>query len=137
MSISPAEDVATYFQTQGLGTYGANGSIMVGEIPDVPTTAIVVRDTPGQTQQDVFEGPVFIYPAVQVAVRGPDLATAATLALNCWRVLAQFKSGTIINGLRYLNIKPIQMPFQMPSDAKGPEGRKLFVFNVDLWSDMR
>jgi hypothetical protein len=131
---SPAEDIATFLDSQGFGTYVAGGTIIVGDLRPTPDVLTAVRDSPGYPNVEAMSEIVFVVPGVQISVRDPDWVTAYQRAFNMWKACAQAHNVTL-NGTRYCTLTPAQMPFQMPDDGTATPGRVTFVFNLNAWCD--
>ena len=73
MSTSPAKDIASILQTDGIGTEGTD--LFVDQIPETPDSCVVVRNTTGFDANPAY---LRDSPTVQVIIRGakfnPEIA---------------------------------------------------------------
>lgn len=97
--MSLVSDIATYLQTNGLGTVGTD--IFYSYIPDVDGNVIAVIDTGGPTPnvdiQDISN------PTFQIFIRNSDYATGKA-SLDSIRALLHLKLQTTIGSTDFMSI---------------------------------
>lgn len=95
--------------------------------PDVSDVLSFV-ETPGFAPELVHNSPIpaFTFPAAQLVARSQSYEIAWDLAKQCYDLCIGV-DGTVINGTKYIYIRPQQEPFDLtPDDA----GRARVAFNV-------
>lgn len=97
--------IATYIQTNSLGTRGTN--LFIGQLPDISGISAVLTQYDGSVQE-VFKGGTNVeVPSLQIRVRGTRDEYVATLT-RCAdiRDLLVGVTNTTVNGVNFLRIKP-------------------------------
>lgn len=123
-----AEEIVTFFASEGLGTAGTD--LFFGRMPDKPDACICVYETGGIAPDPGFGSAVvrFESPGLQAVFRGAPLdydtprANAKTAAAS----LAGVEPQTALSGTVYHWIHRLQEPFLLKTDEKN---RHYIAFN--------
>ena len=128
------DELALHLQVQGFGMVGTfifKGGIPLDDVAHpVADSLIALRETGGLAPAYAHdtEGPGFERPTVQVVVRAAPYAyqDARNMAQRAFTVLGSI-TNQVLEGTRYLWVRPLQSPFALPLDA---HARPIIVFNV-------
>jgi len=99
------EALATYIQTNNLGTKGTN--LFVGQLPDISGISTVLTQYDGSVHE-VFNGGANIeVPSLQIRVRGTrdEYVQTLTRCANIRDLLIGI-TNTTVNGVTFLRVKP-------------------------------
>jgi len=130
------DEVASYLDTEGLGTVGTD--IFKGLLPDTPDACVALIETGGQASENVLSSavgaPAWEAPSFQVICRAGrrDYSTARTKANDVFKKLDGLVN-TTLSSVRYLSIFAIQAPFALPRDD---QERPLLAFNCAVKKDV-
>lgn len=132
--LSPfTEDLVAHLQTLGLGVYdpdGPNGTLFRDEMPAAPDVVAVVYQTGGMSPEKGFGSKAIRYehPTASVKFRGApgDVTGPRDRAQVAYEAFAQMEVEDV-NGVPYLQMQPMQMPFPVETDA---QNRRIWGFNV-------
>ena len=129
------DDVATYLQTQGIGTIGTN--LFKGSLPDSPDALVALIEVGGDAPIDVLSmaaGTIKVErPVIRVVARAgqDDYQAARTKAASAYQQLHGL-TGQTLSGTRYLTIEARHPPFNLGRDENG---RWLSGFDALCWKD--
>jgi len=114
------EDVASYLQSQGTGTIGAD--IFLGQLPVSPDNVVAIFEYAGEPPDLHWQGE---YPGLQILVRNKNYEVGRQKIEQVKNVLHGLAE-TVVNGHRYLLIRANQSPAFLQRDENG---RAIFVCN--------
>lgn len=119
-------EIAEWFATQGLGTFGTD--IFAGQLPPSPDTAVAVIMFGGATPLTAFGEPLAIQrPAVQVMARGASYALGRDKIEIAYRAMCAINN-MLIEGVWYMG-SVTYPPSYIGTDDNG---RALFSMNAEL-----
>lgn len=121
-------DIATYLQTQGIGTIGTN--IFIGELPPKPDTCCSVFTYGANPPSLVWNGE---FPDVQVRVRGETHDLALAKAYAVMKALHK-KTEITVNSHLYHFIGAKHSPTSLGREAG--RARWLYVVNFTVEREM-
>lgn len=123
-----SKSIATYLQSQSLGTIGT--TLFYGFLPDTPDTLTTIFET-GGTQPDARMS--IDYPSIQVRVRQSAGSSSFESAYNriiaIYNALQSLHGITLSDGTTVIDITAVQMPINIGKDEKG---RAEFTQNYNL-----
>lgn len=121
------DDIASYLQTQGLGTLAVD--LFLGTSPPDPDATIVIREYGGGQPVFLATGgePAYEYPRFQLTCRGVDYVSARDRAERCYRALSRIANQQVGTSW-YLRVVPLQSPFPVGQDESD---RELMVANFE------
>jgi len=114
------DDIASYLQTNGVGTVGVD--IFLGSWPVGPNNAVAIFEYAGEPPDLHWPGE---YPGLQVQVRNKSYEAGRQKIEQVKNVLHGVAE-TVVNNHRYLLIRANQSPFFLERDENN---RAVFVCN--------
>lgn len=139
------EEVANLIVTGATGfrlptSTGSAIPVWLGQIGvDSPGTAVALYETGGVSPVRKFSGVDHERPNIQILVRSTSWTTARTTADRIWRLLEGTHSTALAKTpgstatTRYLDITPLQSPFDVGTD---PKRRHLVSMNFSVWKEL-
>jgi hypothetical protein len=129
------DDIASYLQTQGVGTVGTD--LFKAMLPDTPDACVAVLEFGGDEPVDTYSvtaGTIKVErPALQIICRAAqdDYSAARTKAESAYKQLHNLGPATL-SGTVYLGVKAREAPFTLGRDSNG---RWLVGFNLSVWKE--
>jgi len=102
-------------------------NIVNGQLPHSPDDVIMTRVTGGFEALETHDSVVYERPTAQVLVRASTFAIAWSRALTAQAALR--KRNFVVNGTRYLSLKPTDGLVDLGKDSQKP-GRHEVSFNI-------
>jgi len=124
-----SEAVAAYLESKSVGVQAQ--SIFIGlkvTLPSGDGPYLSILDTGGSAPQFTHNGvrPGIRNPTFQVVCRAKTYLAAMTMARNAYNALSEVRN-TLLSGVYFLRIVPIQEPFDLGADETG---RPKVAFNI-------
>ena len=116
------QDIATYLQTNNLGTMGTN--LFLGTEPDLPDSATTLYDTGGNPAEMRLSD---LRRTVQIRVRDMSYSSGETRIWAIYNLLDTPDSRFIVMNGRKTVVRAMQPPVMITRDQNN---RCIFVFNI-------
>lgn len=114
------DEIGAYLEQNAIGKVGTN--LFLSKLPPSPDAAVAVIETGGAGPDYVMgqSQPVYENPTFQVIVRNKSYKIAREKAGRIWDLLGRV-SNLPLGGRRYLQIIPLQSPFDLGPDENQRE----------------
>lgn len=127
-------DLGIYLEQQQVGKRGVD--LFLGTRPEDPEQLLAIHEYPGQAPEYQNDGstpgPSREHPQVQVMGRGRDYEMVRAMVQLAWVALSRV-TNQVINGTRYLEIRPSSSPALIGRDASD---RVLIGFNASVHKEV-
>lgn len=110
------DEIGALLVANGLGTLGTD--LFLSLLPaNVASASVVITETGGSAPEYVHESleASVERPSFQVVVRDTGYANARSKANDIWKLLSKQRN-TLLSGVKYLSIRPVQSPFPLGPD---------------------
>jgi hypothetical protein len=130
------QEVTAWLSSKGIGT--ENIDLFRAFMPDAPNSCICVTMYGGRSGSDIWkfgqDGVAREFPRIQLKVRGEpeDYETPELKAQDAYRAMSM-GGPSVILGIEYYSITPLQPPFPLERDGKQ---RYIFVCNFELFKQV-